>query len=222
MEKIYHSNQDTHNKSLDTDPERTQNLDKEENKKYFKYLSSKLAKVVMQGIYSTDFENKIDGGFTVNIVENEAYYLGESKGYAVGGFGPEGKIPKEYLDNDEKKCSEIISAYIDDNYELIFNSESRICLGGWVPTEDDPENKIEKGCLYLDITMIFEDEKEAAKNMIERGQACYVDFQNTRFIGKEEAIKMFPELKNTQEGKKIIFRANENNSQNYDIKEVNG
>lgn len=124
---------------------------------------------MVRGVRSYNPDEEMDGGFTVNINKGNSYVLGESEGFAVGGFGTEKIVDsKDFL--NPKKRMKILRDYYKENEKAL--KEKGACLGGWVPSSGDL-----KGKLVLDVSRVFKSEKEAAKWAVKTDQDSITDFK---------------------------------------------
>ena len=120
-----------------------------------------------------------EGGFTVDLKTGQAYRLGESDGYAVGGYGTEMIISKSDL-KDEKKLAMAMNQYVNENKEKLTNNNENYCLGGWIPSEDGVGYK--QGDLILDVSKVSNSRKEVAIFAISQGEDNITDFKNIDFL----------------------------------------
>ena len=140
-------------------------------------------KSMVEGVKSYNPEKGIDGGFTVNTKNGKAYKLGESDGYAVGGFGTEKVVDsKDFL--DAHKRERILRDYYKANKKAL--SEKGACLGGWVPSEGDL-----KGKLVLDVSRVFKSKKEAAYWAVKTDQDSITDFKGFDWPSTKDLVKEF-------------------------------
>lgn len=145
--------------------------------------SGKGEKSMVEGVKSYNPEKGIDGGFTVNTKNGKAYKLGESDGYAVGGFGTEKVVDsKDFL--DAHKRERILRDYYKANKKAL--SEKGACLGGWVPSEGEL-----KGKLVLDVSRVFKSKKEAAYWAVKTDQDSITDFKGFDWPSTKDLVKEF-------------------------------
>ena len=136
-----------------------------------------------KGIRETDFENEMDGGFTIDLKTGNSYRLGKSDGYAVGGFGTEGIISLEDW-NDKTKREKFKKDYIKKNRKAL--DKEGMCLGGWVPTSGDLKGKV-----VLDVSKVFKDKKQAARQAMKTDQDSITDFKNIDWPETKDLVKEF-------------------------------
>jgi hypothetical protein len=106
-------------------------------------------------------ELKETGGFTYDISTGEA----KSAGFAVAIEGHEKPIRIEGMDKPQVR--DALRDYINENMHIL--AETGNHLGGWLNPED--------GVLYLDISKVTGDVKEARRNAIAANQEAFFDFQ---------------------------------------------
>lgn len=148
---------------------RTDKKNRETVESWQETRAQRLRYIVAAGIETYDPLGGIDGGFTLDYSTGGQYVLGESTGYAVGGFGTELIIPPEIY-NDPAKLQKAIDDYIEANTEYL--KEPGACLGGWVPSEGE-----HAGELYLDVSRVTRNRREAADWAIAKGEDSVTDFK---------------------------------------------
>lgn len=148
--------------------------------------SSRASGGMRKGVKGYDPKNDIDGGFTVSLNTGDRLELGKAEGYAVGGYGTEKVVS---MDDWNKKQSKIIRDYFKENRKLLENGE--YYLGGWVPTKNSTSDKSIVGKVVLDVSRVFKDKKEAAKEAIKTDQDSIVDFKAIDWPTKEDLAKEF-------------------------------
>ena len=157
---------------------------------------------MVRGVKSYNPDEEMDGGFTVNINNGNSYVLGESEGFAVGGFGTEKIVDsKDFL--NPKKRMKILRDYYKENEKAL--KEKGACLGGWVPSSGDL-----KGKLVLDVSRVFKSEKEAAKWAVKTDQDSITDFKGVDWPSTKDLVKKYGLEKEAEKSKGM--RAAERNA----------
>lgn len=136
-----------------------------------------------KGVRETDFENELDGGFTVDLKTGNSYRLGKSEGYAVGGFGTEGIISLEDW-NDKTKRERFKADYIKKNRKVL--DKPGMCLGGWAPTSGDLKGKV-----VLDVSKVFKNKRDAAIQAMRTDQDSITAFKEFDWPETKDLVKEF-------------------------------
>ena len=142
----------------------------------------------VKGVREYDPENDIDGGFTVDMKSGKSYRLGESEGYAVGGFGTEKVVDMKDWENPKKR-DEIVRAYYKENKKVL--DKEGFCLGGWVPTKNSTEDKGIVGKVVLDVSRVYKSKRAAARQAIKTDQDSITDFKNFDWPTKKQLAEEF-------------------------------
>ena len=119
------------------------------------------------------------GGFTVN-TQAEFYDIGKTKGYSVGGQGTERSISAEDW-KDVNKRNDAINKFIAENVGVFYKDPDHACLGGW---EDN-------GRIYLDVSVVYKNKREAVKAAMKTDQDAIFDFKTGDSPRMEDLIKEY-------------------------------
>lgn len=138
---------------------------------------------MIKGVKEVDFEAGLDGGFTIDMKTGQSYRLGKSEGYAVGGFGTEAIISLDDWNNKTKR-KKFLADYYKKNRKVL--EKEGMCLGGWAPSSGELKGKV-----VLDISKVFKDKRDAAKQAIKTDQDSITDFKGFSWPTKEELAKEF-------------------------------
>lgn len=158
----------------------------------------------VKGVKEYDPKNDIDGGFTVDLKTGESKRLGKSEGYAVGGYGTEMVVSMEDWNKNKDR---IVKEYFAKNRKKL--QQDGYYLGGWVPTKNSTSDKSIVGKVVLDVSRVFTDRKQAAREAIRTDQDSITDFKGFDWPTKEQLAKEFgleKELKKAS-GKRASERA---------------
>lgn len=141
-----------------------------------------------KGIREYNPEKDIDGGFTIDLKTGEAKRLGKSTGYAVGGYGTEMVIPMEDW-NDKKKRRKLLREYHKENASRL--DKEGYYLGGWVPTKNSTDDPNIVGKVVLDVSRVFQDKKQAAREAIKTNQDSITGFKEFDWFMTKDLAKEF-------------------------------
>lgn len=157
-----------------------------------------------KGVREYNPKESIDGGFTVGVHTGESYRLGKSDGYAVGGYGTEKVVDMDEWNKNQEK---VIRDYYRENKDLL--DKEGYFLGGWVPNKGSTDDPNIVGKVVLDVSRVFKDKREAAKEAIKYDQDSITDFKGFDWPTKEQLAKEFgleKELEKSR-GKRAAERA---------------
>ena len=155
--------------------------------------SAEVRTAIQEGIESYEPSQGIDGGFTIDLNAKKAYKLGESDGFAVGGFGTELIIEPEIW-QDKRKLKKALNGFVAENYDLL--SQDGYCLGGWIPSDEgELTNK-----LVLDVSRVSQDRWEAAVWAAERGENSITDFAGFDWLNTEDLAKEYDSVDLSYQG----------------------
>ena len=141
---------------------------------------------MIKGVKGYDPEHDIDGGFTVGLKTGKSYELGKSTGYAVGGYGTEKVVSMEEWEANPEK---VIRDYYKENAKVL--KKKGYNIGGWVPTKNSTSDKNIIGKVVLDVSRVFENKEQAAREAIKTDQDSITDFKNFDWPTKEQLAKEF-------------------------------
>lgn len=117
------------------------------------------------------------GGFTVS-TKGKFLELGKTDGYAVGGQSNEANCSVEDWENPRKR-SVFLKDYIKQNSAML--SKRGNYLGGWV----------DNGRVYLDVSRVIKNEKEAVIHAMKTDQDAITDFKKGEFPRTEDLVKKY-------------------------------
>lgn len=162
-------------------------------------LGTRLRGRMTKGISEREYLHNIDGGFTIKTDTGETLRLGESNGYAVGGYGSEKVVSIEDWNKNKDK---IVGDYYAKNHDKL--DQEGYYLGGWTPARGKDRGKV-----FLDVSKVFKTEREAAKAMVETDQDAITDFKGFRFPKQDELVEKYglQELQKKNKGKRAAERA---------------